>query len=283
MGHGVSTSTRVQICKAGPVPIDPANFDSEPELYQSIRPTYPELLFDALFDTLPPSPNVIEVGPGTGQATLPMLQRGANITAVELGAGLTHVLERRAAELTEPGTGELGVVIGDFEAVDLPLNSADAVVSATAYHWISAAGKVGRPAQLLGPNGVLAVIDTNQITDPADQGYFDNHKLNEIYNSYGQGRTKIPPTEHELVPAIADVMRADTRCRDVTVTAVRRDETYTCEQYDKLLRTFSGPQSLTEPDRTTMIDALCAIARDEFGGSVTRPLVFTLTTARISA
>ena len=44
-------------------------FDEVAELYDRIRPGFPDHLFDELAAALPPSPAVVEVGPGTGQAT----------------------------------------------------------------------------------------------------------------------------------------------------------------------------------------------------------------------
>ncbi len=256
--------------------ISPNNFDSEPELYDEIRPGYPDALFTALFSQLPAEPIIAEVGPGTGQATLPMLHRGANVTAIELGASLASMLRRRCAHVSQ---GALDIHVGDFETVELPHNTFDAVVSATAYHWISDNLKIGRPAELLKPGGLLAVIDTNQVSDPADRGYFD--AVNDVFGRYGQARTGVPATEDELVPAIASIMHADPRCSDIRIDSERCDITYTCDEYSRLLRTFSGPQALPENQRVDLIDALCAVARDHFDGTITRPLVFTLTTARI--
>lgn len=272
----VGDSTRVAVCQADRMGISARNFDSAAQLYDEIRPTYPNALLDALFVELPARPRIVEVGPGTGQATLAILERDAIVTAVEFGPTLAAVLKARAECIA---AGELSVVVGDFETVDLPDRDFDAVVAATSYHWISAEAQISRPAQLLKPGGMLAVIDTNQVDDPADRGYFD--AVDAVFGRYGQTRSAPPPTEEELVPAIVATMEADPRCTDITVTSKRRDLTYTCDEYDRLLRTFSGPQSLPEPGRTALIDALCDVARTDFGGTVTRPLVFTLTTARV--
>jgi len=63
-------------------------FDEVAELYDRVRPGYPDDLFDELAAALPRSPVVVEVGPGTGQATKGLVARGARVTAVELGAHL---------------------------------------------------------------------------------------------------------------------------------------------------------------------------------------------------
>ena len=58
-------------------------FDEVAELYDRVRPGYPDDLLDELAAVLPRSPVVVEVGPGTGQATKGLVARGASVTAVE--------------------------------------------------------------------------------------------------------------------------------------------------------------------------------------------------------
>src|SRR6059058_4291683 len=103
-------------------------FDEVAELYDKVRPGYPDELFDELAAALPPSPVVVEVGPGTGQATRGLVARGASVTAVELGPHLAAVLARNLPTVE--------VVIGPFENVDLAPGSLDAVVAASSYHWV---------------------------------------------------------------------------------------------------------------------------------------------------
>ena len=45
------------------------SFNEAAEIYDRIRPAYPADLFDALFQMLRSEPEIVEVGPETGQAT----------------------------------------------------------------------------------------------------------------------------------------------------------------------------------------------------------------------
>src|SRR5437762_2398315 len=56
-------------------------FDSTAERYDAARPAYPEELFDDLVDLtgLQPGARLLEVGCGTGKATLPLLRRGFSV------------------------------------------------------------------------------------------------------------------------------------------------------------------------------------------------------------
>jgi SAM-dependent methyltransferase len=102
------------------------SFNEAAEIYDEARPSYPAELFDFLFRALPSQPEIVEVGPGTGQATKDLLARGARVHAVEIGPAMAAKLRSNFR------THRLRVSVGDFETLDIPAASADAVFSATA-------------------------------------------------------------------------------------------------------------------------------------------------------
>lgn len=61
-------------------------FDEDPELYNSIRPCYPGALFDTLINMaqLKESSKLLEIGPGTGQATECLAKHNFSIKGIEL-------------------------------------------------------------------------------------------------------------------------------------------------------------------------------------------------------
>ncbi|MBI2710122.1 MAG: class I SAM-dependent methyltransferase [Actinobacteria bacterium] len=114
-------------------------------------------MFDNLFEVLPRSPLIVEVGPGTGQATRDLLARGAADHAIEIGPTMAAKLSSNLR------SDRLHVTVGDFERLDITPASADAVFSASAYHWIGRTAQTDRPATILRPGGLLAIVDL----DPA--------------------------------------------------------------------------------------------------------------------
>lgn len=74
-------------------------FDEFAEAFDRTRPVCPPALFDDLVPlaALQPGARVLEIGCGTGQATLPLAERGLHITAVELGAQLAARARQRLA------------------------------------------------------------------------------------------------------------------------------------------------------------------------------------------
>jgi SAM-dependent methyltransferase len=145
------------LAKVWVVAPDPADrrwsFDSNAERYHAWRPGYPEPLYWMLEDVcgLGPGTRVLEIGPGSGQATADLLARGAEVVAVEMGP---HLAARLRDHLGGPN---LTVIEGDVESVRLPDGDFDLAVCATALHWMHAAAVVPKVAAALRPGGWLAV------------------------------------------------------------------------------------------------------------------------------
>lgn len=248
------------------------SFDGVAEIYHGIRPGYPAAMFGDLFRLLPAHPVILEVGPGTGQATRDLLGWGATVHAIEIGPALAARLREA---LPSPA---LTVTVGDFEEADVGEHVFDAVFSATAYHWISARAQAGRPARVLKPGGVIAIADLNQVSSPDDNGFFA--AAQPIYQRYGQGHAGPPAPERDAVdPPIRRVLHDDPRFRDVEVRGYDWNQTYTAAGYRKLMLSYSSTQMMTPPARQGLLDDMEAFVRQRFGNQVTRPIVVTLTTA----
>ncbi|WP_460630993.1 class I SAM-dependent methyltransferase [Leifsonia lichenia] len=250
-------------------------FDAAAAVYDEVRPSYPSALFDALFALLPTRPDILEVGPGTGQATADLLARGATVHAVELGPALAVALRSKLP------SERLRVSIGDFERLPLAARSADAVFSATAYHWISPEAQLDRPALLLRDGGVLAVVDLIQVESADDRGFFA--AAQPLYDQYGQGHTGPPaPTRQNVDPPIRSLIAADRRFERVEVRRYDWNQTYSAADYRKLMLSYSGTLLMPPEQREGLLDAVEALIVEAFDGTVTRPLVATLTTAILS-
>jgi 16S rRNA A1518/A1519 N6-dimethyltransferase RsmA/KsgA/DIM1 with predicted DNA glycosylase/AP lyase activity len=109
-------------------------FDQVPELYDRARPNYLPQLFDDLVSLaqVPQKARLVEIGCGTGQATLPLAQRGYAITCVELGKQLAAVAQRKLANFTS-----VEVINANFESWQPERAEFDAIVAFTAFHWIA--------------------------------------------------------------------------------------------------------------------------------------------------
>jgi SAM-dependent methyltransferase len=116
-------------------------------LYQRYRPRYPSVVFDRLKDLVgEPRHRCIEIGAGSGQATRDLLKMFDTVVAVEPDGAM--------AALIPPDPG-LDIKVEDAEAVTFAPACADAVVAATALHWMEQDKVVTRAARWLRKGGVF--------------------------------------------------------------------------------------------------------------------------------
>jgi SAM-dependent methyltransferase len=167
-----------------------AGFDLAAEDYQRTRPVCPARLFDDLMlaGGLTAGDRVAEIGCGTGQASVPLAERGLAVTAVELGPALAAIARRRLAEFPAAE-----VVTGSFEDWQPARAGFDAVVAVSSLHWIDPAPRYAKPHALLRPGGILAVAGC-QWARPAGAHRFWT-EVQEDYRAVGYAGEPPPPPE----------------------------------------------------------------------------------------
>jgi len=129
-------------------------FDEVAQSYDRTRPLLPPVVFDDLVKAaeLVPGSRVLEVGCGTGQATVPLAQRDLAITAIELGPQLADLARAKVAQFPA-----VEIVTSSFEAWEHAGGPFDAVVAVNALHWIDPDLRYAKPASVLRPGGALVV------------------------------------------------------------------------------------------------------------------------------
>jgi SAM-dependent methyltransferase len=264
---------RLRATLAAAIALSTSPFDRIPEVYDRIRPQYPPALYDELFTRLPEAPEVLEIGPGTGQATIELLSRGARVTAVELGPNMAAFLRRKFE-----GNPALSVINAGFESADLPRARFDLVLSATAFHWLDPAVRLSKPAELLGTGGIIAVIETVQVASDVDRGYFARSQT--TYDKYWPGEPESPPISEDDPPAHLREIADSLFFEDARSHYWRWDQRYSTAEYADLVRSYSNTQMLEPTTADALIADLSALIDAEFDGYVVRPLVITLVTAR---
>jgi SAM-dependent methyltransferase len=217
-----------------------AGFDKAAEAYQRTRPVCPPRLFDDLVRLagLVPGDRVAEIGCGTGQATVPLAERGLAVTAVELGAGLAAIARRRLA-----GFPSAEVLTTSFEEWQPHGGPFDAVVAFNSLHWIDPPLRYSKPFSLLEPGAALVMAGC-MWAQPPDTGRFWID-VQQDYRAVGYEGDPPPPPEQvrpRHFPAEARAFFKEVACLRYPPFQIF----YSAEDYLANLATQSGTHALGE-------------------------------------
>lgn len=130
------------------------SFDGDAEGYHAVRPGYPAEMYEELRTIcgLDTRSRLLEIGAGSGIATIELAKFGAQVVAIEPG--------ERLAAIAKQGTKRLSnveVFVGTYETYRDP-RPFDAVVVFTAFHWLDEQTKFQSVADHLTNDGSLVLV-----------------------------------------------------------------------------------------------------------------------------
>lgn len=127
--------------------------------YDRHRPGYPRDLFTELFDVvgLEHPPRVLEVGAGTGKATVELAALCRSVVAIEPDRRMADVA-RTVLRASAGLRADVHFELSTFEEAPLALSCFDMVVAADSWHWVDGEVKYQRADELLKPGGWLALL-----------------------------------------------------------------------------------------------------------------------------
>lgn len=154
-------------------------FDTIPEQFDKYRPRYSAELFSDLiaYAKVEPGRTVLELGPGTGQATEPILNTGCDYYAIELGEHLADMMKRKYGNRSN-----FHIMNDDFITYDFGSQKFDLIYSAATIQWIPENIAFQKTFDLLNPGGTLAMFLTKaDYKTPNEELY---NKIQQVYSAY---------------------------------------------------------------------------------------------------
>lgn len=248
-----------------------ARFDAVADLYDRVRPDYPPAMYHDLVELtgVGPGTRLLEIGSGTGQATRPLAELGADVLAIELGPRLA---ELTAGKLT--GFDAARVLVADFDTWQPGEAGFDVIFSATAFHWLDPATRIDRTADLLVPGGALATVATHHVAGGTESFFAD------VQAYYRRFEPDWRP--HPLRPA-GEVPYGDPGpgrygrpvfCRYEWTTG------YDTADYLDLLRTHSRLLILPPPAAEGLLRGIGQLIDGRYGGRISKRYLTELRVAR---
>ncbi len=234
-------------------------FDTIPEQFDRYRQRYsPELFRDLIaYAGVGPGKRGLELGPGTGQATDPILETGCEYHAIELGANLcAKMIEKYGA------FENFSIVNDDFISHDFGDQKFDLIYSAATIQWIPEKVAFEKTFRLLKPGGTLAMflLSKGDYKTPNEALYTEVQKVYSAYfKPVREYKDMHEPFHYDHAP---DYGFTDFEKRDYSG---RRE--FTAEEYVAYCGTHCDHIVIPEPYRTKFFDGLKKTVLD-FGNRV---------------
>ena len=250
-------------------------FDTIAEIYDLVRPRYPRSLIDDLEEAchLEGSGKILEIGPGTGQLTKSLAERGLNIDCVEIGSKLAGIARSRLSEFPN-----IRIKIGNFEKMKYKANYYDLAVFGTSFKWVDPKKRVPRVARLLHEDGYLVLIETHHINGGTKQFFIDSQTCYKLYDPNTSDTFQLPdPTE-----VITRKYEEETKkCFSTVLSRVYEQEVqYSTAEYQKLLRTYSDVLAMNEKSSKAFLDCIAEIIESKYAGYIKKRYLFELFVAK---
>jgi SAM-dependent methyltransferase len=226
-----------------------ASFDASPELYDRARYVAPAQVFDDLvaLARLEPGARILEIGCGTGQATLPLAERGLEIVAIELGEHMAELARRRLAP--HPN---VRVVTSSFEQWDPTGERFEAVVAFNSFHWIDPEVSFAKSAEVLNDGGALAVLGSRLVEhDQADPVWDELQEDYEAVIGVGEPRVHVDALKDRSAE-----FTAGGYFTNVILRRYRWNMTFDADGYVALLGTTSWHSALEDGARDELFERI---------------------------
>jgi SAM-dependent methyltransferase len=245
-------------------------FGAVAELYDRARPSYPAAAIDDVITRagLQRGDTVLEVGAGTGKATVLLAARGLDVVALEPSVAMAAVARANCR-----GLAGVRVVESELEQWE-PTERFPALVSVQAWHWVAPDVRYERAHAALVADGTLAAVwtfpdwarcglrdalcDAYRLTAPQLAPDFPMHPASEPTRLAGDWPAEIG---------------ASTQFGDPQVTTHPWSQPYTSAEYVDLVQTHQDHILLPAEERRSLLAAIAAAIEGAGGGTLTMPFV----------
>ncbi|NMO55288.1 class I SAM-dependent methyltransferase [Actinoplanes sp. TBRC 11911] len=235
-------------------------FGGAADNYDAARPGYHEgLVGEVLRYAGPGHRTAVEVGAGTGKATVLFAAAGVEMTCVEPDPKMAQLLRANAPEVS--------VEVCAFEDWSPGDRPRDMLLAATSWHWTDPVRRWDLAAAALNPDGIVAIFwNPVGVIDPALHADLArvNPRDTDLASGFGV-RAGDWDEAYGMWPEAE--LEKDPRFGDVTTVRFREEISYATADYLKLLDSTSTYRLLDPAEREKALAAVGDIV-DRHGGVI---------------
>lgn len=242
-------------------------FDTVASKYEKWRPGYVKELYEKIFEyiSLHADCNAVEVGIGGGQATLPILESGCALTAVEYGEHFSELCRKKYIAYPK-----FSVITGKFEDIDFTADTYDLVYSASAFHWVPEEIGYTKVYAMLKNGGAFARFANQPGSDKEKPELTEEiERLYDAYYYQFHKKKALRPKPFNEEQAMQRAKIAEKYgFRDILYYLFHRERVFSAAEYITLLGTYSDHIVIEENIRKEFFDKI-EEAINKHGGSIT--------------
>ena len=240
-----------------------ASFNVAAEQYDSARPSYPAALVDLVVHKagLDRDSEILEIGAGTGKASVLFAARGYKMVCLEPGEVMGDIARRNLAPYARAE-----VLTTTLEDWPLQRDAFDLAISAQAFHWVDPEVGFPKVAQALKPEGWLAFF-WNLPNDPESELWTEIQGAYEKLTPEMTRRWSKKTLTQEVEEIEADLAAHAELFRNQEINQFAWSRMYSADEYIQLLGTYSDHIGLDEEPRQLLFDSIHEIITRR-GGSV---------------
>ncbi|NES18132.1 MAG: methyltransferase domain-containing protein [Symploca sp. SIO3E6] len=226
-------------------------YSSAVRAYNRTRPSYPQDIITRVLELaeLSPDGRILEIGCGPGNATVALAQMGFSLLCLEPNQDFCCLARQNCQQYPN-----VEIINTSFEEWSGEAEAFDAILAATAIHWVSPEIAYSKAASVLKENGSLILL-WNVIPEPSPNRY---NSAREIYQTYAPAITAYESKESQQakLKGIEEVVINSGQFVDLVSGSIDCQAVYSIDDYLALLSTLSPYLKLEQYNRELLFKHL---------------------------
>lgn len=251
------------------------SYDIVAAAYDRVRPSYPDEVLDDLvaLSGLPTRGRILELGCGSGIATLALAERGYRILALEAGHWMAALAREKLARFPM-----VDVEVCDVERWASAGRVFDLVLCAASYHWLMAEERVILASRALRGGGALAIVDYLHVRG-GSQVFFD--RTQDCYRKH-MPDSSLDFALKDAADEEIDIHDLETSDRFLKPVIRKYDKTleYDPDAYIDLLGTYSRHIRMDAKERARLFRCIRSLIPETADSKVLKRYMIELIVAR---